>query len=108
MTFPAPAINHQSQVIAVGGLAAWHETTDDGVLLAAVLHVQETEHGEHDRADEVDDQILHRVDQTDVEVAAEAQVLAIDRDLGNVVEISIKVTADSSIWLVRCSTLERM
>ncbi len=53
MTFPAPAINHQSQVIAVGGLAAWHETTDDGVLLAAVLHVQETEHGEHDRADEV-------------------------------------------------------
>lgn len=45
MTFPAPAINHQSQVIAVGGLAAWHETTDDGVLLAAVLHVQETEHG---------------------------------------------------------------
>ena len=42
------------------------------------------EHGEHDRADEVDDQILHRVDQTDVEVAAEAQVLAIDRDLGNV------------------------
>lgn len=50
MTFPAPAINHQSQVIAVGGLAARHETTDDGVLLAAVLHVQETEHGEHDRA----------------------------------------------------------
>ena len=46
MTFPAPAINHQSQVIAVGGLAAWHETTDDGVLLAAVLHVQETEHGD--------------------------------------------------------------
>ena len=74
MTFPAPAINHQSQVIAVGGLAAWHETTDDGVLLAAVLHVQETEHGEHDRADEVDDQILHRVDQTWASAATSTSV----------------------------------
>ena len=48
-----------------------HEPADDGVLFAAVFHIQEAEHGEHDRADEVDDEIFHRVDQADIEIAAE-------------------------------------
>ena len=51
------------QVIAVVGFASGYEPADDGNALAAVPHIDEPDDGEHDRADEIDDEILHRVDQ---------------------------------------------
>lgn len=65
-----------------------HEPADDGVLFAAVFHIQEAEHGEHDRADEVDDEIFHRVDQADIEIAAEVQILAVDCNLCDVADMN--------------------
>lgn len=76
------------QVIAVVGFASGYEPADDGNALAAVLHIDEPDDGEHDRADEIDDEILHRVDQADVKIAAKAEVAPIDRHLRDVVDMN--------------------
>ena len=39
---------------------------------------------EHDRADEVDDQVAHGVIQADIQIAAEAEALAVHNDILNV------------------------
>ena len=41
--------------------------------LAAVLDVKVADDGEDDRADKVDEQVLHRVQQADIQIAAQAQ-----------------------------------
>ena len=70
------------------GFASGYEPADDGNALAAVLHIDEPDDGEHDRADEIDDEILHRVDQADVKIAAKAEVTPIDRHLRDVVDMN--------------------
>ena len=76
------------QVIAVVGFASGYEPADDGKALAAIPHIDEPDDGEHDRADEIDDEILHRVDQADVKIAAKAEVAPIDRHLRDVVDMN--------------------
>ena len=50
-----------------------------------MLDIEIAEHAERQRADKVDEQILHRVVQADIEIAVKAQILSIDGDGGDVV-----------------------
>jgi len=69
------------QLLAAAGCDAlvFGAETPDAVLLMEIA-----DDAEHDRADEVDDQVAHGVIQADIQIAAEAEALAVHNDILNV------------------------
>ena len=74
------------EIVRLLRLFAGDEALGSRALLALAAGVEEAGDGEHHRADEVHEQVLHGVDDADIQITAQAQALAVDDDILNALD----------------------